>query len=277
MKDRIVSRRDVEEVLGILRRICDSGRFSFDFDQPPAPEEVDALQSPHQHDFHEIKLVERSHPEGQSFYLLRVEPAGVIHGAWNQPGAYLLTLNLMPDSVFTVVDGVLGILSHYDERACSAAAALFHLLAAAVEYRRCGLEERAEKELHRSVLAGLIRLFELAPAEVRNRTGVFHSARLFMLNNFSSPALCGADIARAASRSLQSLNAIFNREAGESVWQFLIRLRLERAELLLRTSNCSIDEIVLGCGWRSRSYFTKAFHRRYGVSPARYRQQQRRS
>ena len=49
---------------------------------------------------------------------------------------------------------------------------------------------------------------------------------------------------------------------------FIVEKRLEKAAQLLEQGNLNISEIVYSIGFTSRSYFSKIFKNRYGVSPS---------
>ena len=55
--------------------------------------------------------------------------------------------------------------------------------------------------------------------------------------------------------------------------EYLLRLRLERACVLLHHSAMSIEEIAASCGICDRNYLTRLFKRTYGLGPATYRKQ----
>lgn len=52
---------------------------------------------------------------------------------------------------------------------------------------------------------------------------------------------------------------------------FIRNIRLERAALLLKEGNMSVNEIAEKTGFSSPSYFTKCFKKMYGVLPSEYR------
>lgn len=55
-----------------------------------------------------------------------------------------------------------------------------------------------------------------------------------------------------------------------SVNEFIKNHRIEKAKELLETSNLNISEITYKIGINSRSYFSKIFKQRYGISPNTY-------
>jgi AraC family transcriptional regulator len=79
-----------------------------------------------------------------------------------------------------------------------------------------------------------------------------------------------------AGLSAFHLHRVFSAVAGETPKQFTLRLRLERAALLLLTSGDSVLgdsvlKVALSCGFRSHEAFCRAFRRRFGMRPGAYR------
>lgn len=64
----------------------------------------------------------------------------------------------------------------------------------------------------------------------------------------------------------------FKAASGISPHSYVSHLRLERAKLLLRLGQMSLQDIALTCRFSSQSNFTKAFRRVVGVPPGQYRQ-----
>jgi transcriptional regulator GlxA family with amidase domain len=75
-----------------------------------------------------------------------------------------------------------------------------------------------------------------------------------------------------SSRQLQRL---FQADLGQSVGQAYLRLRLAKADELLRQSKLSLTEISIAVGFTSQSNFSRAFRRGYGQSPRAHRRHAR--
>ena len=68
------------------------------------------------------------------------------------------------------------------------------------------------------------------------------------------------------------LSRIFLRETGVTPKEFLVRVRLNRAAELLETSSCTVTETARSVGYDDVYNFSKIFKKKYGISPAHYRQ-----
>ncbi len=81
------------------------------------------------------------------------------------------------------------------------------------------------------------------------------------------------EIAKIANFSPYHFHRIFSSFTGEPLYQFILRLRLEKAVTLLTGQKVySITEIALDCGFSSSSTFARAFKERYGVSASQWRE-----
>jgi AraC family L-rhamnose operon transcriptional activator RhaR/AraC family L-rhamnose operon regulatory protein RhaS len=64
---------------------------------------------------------------------------------------------------------------------------------------------------------------------------------------------------------------IFKSETGVPPGEYLRRLRLDRAQVLLRTSTVPASDVARECGFSDAAQFSRAFKNVYGVSPSEYR------
>jgi AraC family transcriptional regulator len=78
-------------------------------------------------------------------------------------------------------------------------------------------------------------------------------------------------LARVAGITRSHFSRSFTATIGESPRAYVERLRLERAAVLLVMRAASVLEIALDCGFQGQETFTRAFSRRYGVAPGRWR------
>ncbi len=74
-------------------------------------------------------------------------------------------------------------------------------------------------------------------------------------------------IAQSASFSKYHFHRIFQSVVGESLNQYILRVKLEKAARLLVLEELSITEIALKCGFSTTSTFSRAFKNKYKESP----------
>ncbi len=79
------------------------------------------------------------------------------------------------------------------------------------------------------------------------------------------------DVARAAGLSPFHFHRVFQVLVGETLAEFVKRLRLERALVLMaHAPRSSLTTIALTCGFSSSSDFSRCFKQRYGTAPSAF-------
>jgi AraC family transcriptional regulator len=91
----------------------------------------------------------------------------------------------------------------------------------------------------------------------------------FIRNSSRHPSL--RELGRRAGRSPSHLQREFQRMVGESPKQYTLRLRLEHAAARLVGGEASVLAVALASGFTHHEVFTRAFRRRFGVTPEAYR------
>jgi len=80
-----------------------------------------------------------------------------------------------------------------------------------------------------------------------------------------------AQLARIGGVSRNYLGELFRRETGLTPFDYVCRLRAEKARQMLEESPLSISEIAAELGFCDTSYFSRSFRRFTGLSPRQYR------
>lgn len=92
------------------------------------------------------------------------------------------------------------------------------------------------------------------------------------INSNLSQELSLDSIASAAAFSTYHFHRIFSAILGESLWNYTVRLRLEKAaQLITSTNKISITQIALDTGFSSSSVFSRAFKNYFGISPSNWK------
>ena len=89
-----------------------------------------------------------------------------------------------------------------------------------------------------------------------------------------------ADLSLSALAEAQGINAsylsaLFRRETGETVTDYVNRKRVELAVHLLSTTGLQVQTIAQHCGFADVHYFTKVFKKLTGETPRRFRERRR--
>lgn len=95
---------------------------------------------------------------------------------------------------------------------------------------------------------------------------------LHYIDNNIKEYISNHQIAAVGNMAINSFARRFKETVGVSVQQYIVKVRIEKARLLMHHSNKSIDEIAIECGFYDRHHFSKVFKNVLNVSPGYYKQ-----
>jgi AraC family transcriptional regulator len=78
-------------------------------------------------------------------------------------------------------------------------------------------------------------------------------------------------IAEIAGISVSHLKTLFRNSTGVPVYEYVLRRRVERAQLLLRNQKFSIAEVAVATGFAHQSHLARHMHRILGYTPSSLR------
>jgi AraC family transcriptional regulator len=81
-----------------------------------------------------------------------------------------------------------------------------------------------------------------------------------------------AEIAAEVDLNPHYFARVFKKGVGQSPHQYILEKRVERAKVLLKTTELSLVEIASQVGIATQSHFTTVFHRVTGVTPREFRE-----
>jgi transcriptional regulator GlxA family with amidase domain len=91
-----------------------------------------------------------------------------------------------------------------------------------------------------------------------------------MQRHLAEPIVIG-DLAANVNLSRSRFRELFTRQVGVGPVQYLQRLRLRRARLLIERTFLSVKEVMALVGYNDPSHFSRDFRRVHGVSPSALR------
>ena len=101
-----------------------------------------------------------------------------------------------------------------------------------------------------------------------------HVARaLQQLHNHPETGWTLENLAREIGMSRAALARRFKTLVGQPMFEYLTRLRMQRARELLQETSLPLHEVASRVGYESDIAFTKTFKKRTGMTPTRYRKQ----
>jgi AraC-like DNA-binding protein len=113
------------------------------------------------------------------------------------------------------------------------------------------------------------------PTTAESLCGLYRESCAIVLRHYRRP-LTVAVVARALASSPRQVQRAFDEVGETSFSAFLREVRLRNAAELLARQPLTVREVSLLVGYRQPPHFAKAFRRRYGVTPAQYRDRVRR-
>ena len=113
-------------------------------------------------------------------------------------------------------------------------------------------------------------LFRISP-ETGSKESTIEIIQDCIRKNLSSPELNRQLIAEFVHMNPDYISSIFSRKTGESLTSFILKERLKAARVMLATTDYSLQEISYRTGFSSPSYFHRQFKKSVGVTPKRYR------
>ncbi|MCX7827259.1 MAG: helix-turn-helix transcriptional regulator [Verrucomicrobiae bacterium] len=113
------------------------------------------------------------------------------------------------------------------------------------------------------------------PARRNPETLVQRAIRVCETGMLAFPTV--AELARQLGVSQSTLLSACRRELRISAVELIVRIKLQKAKELLRTTDYKLLHIAEACGFHSLSHFIHSFHRAVGQPPGEWRQRQKRS
>ena len=134
-------------------------------------------------------------------------------------------------------------------------------------------EHREGDDASPLAIEGLVLEMIAAAARVAQKTTaspVLRQVRELLEARFTE-SLQLAEIANAVGRHPVYLATSFRRAYGETIGDFVRRLRVERARRELEQSDAPIADVALTAGFANQSHLTRTFRKATGMTPAAYR------
>lgn len=117
----------------------------------------------------------------------------------------------------------------------------------------------------------------LAPKPARARSGLvawrLKRVLSFMEEHYWEPVTL-AEMARVAGLSRMHFAAQFRISTGAKPHEYLLRLRVERAQKLMMESDEPLAQVAFSVGFQTQAHFTTVFRRFAATTPHRWRSEQ---
>ncbi len=114
-----------------------------------------------------------------------------------------------------------------------------------------------------------------SPSEDEGLAKDLVAVKEYIKEHCREPLTCGT-VSEALGLSESYLEKIFGREVGATISQYVLMCRMERSSELLVETSMRIREICEAVGMKTPGWYSKCFHRCYGISPSEYRRTEQR-
>ncbi len=121
---------------------------------------------------------------------------------------------------------------------------------------------------------GISRNAEAGMSKAERENLYVHQALEYIRNNYANGITVG-DVAHYIALNRSYLFTLFQRVLDISPRDYLASFRLTRAKEQLTLTDASISNIAMSCGYQDPQVFSKAFKQQFGITPAKYRRQDR--
>lgn len=111
---------------------------------------------------------------------------------------------------------------------------------------------------------------EIAPEEVRTDEDVVERIRHYIDTNYEKD-LSLETLAKHFFISKYQISRLFKKQFGINFSDYVLKVRMEAAGMMLKSSGEKVDEIARRAGFEETSYFIRVFSKYYGISPGEYR------
>lgn len=101
-------------------------------------------------------------------------------------------------------------------------------------------------------------------------TGAVEEALAFISEN-AQGVITVEQLAKRTSLSPFYFTRLFKKETGFTPHEYIVRVRLDRARFLLKTTSSTVKEIAFRCGFNSECSFCVAFKKATALTPTAYR------
>jgi AraC family transcriptional regulator len=131
--------------------------------------------------------------------------------------------------------------------------------------------------VEQALAVALVNGYAVRHRSLQTHRGGLGSARLRRIKEFIDAKieddlkLC--EMAQAVELSTAYFTRMFRKSTGETPHQFLLRRRLERAKMMLRSADGRVLDVAVACGFKSQQHFAQVFHHVCRVTPTEYRRE----
>lgn len=108
---------------------------------------------------------------------------------------------------------------------------------------------------------------------VKADVNIYVSNMMQYIHNHISENISVQDVADYVNLTRSYATTIFTKQVGMSPKEYIQNCRLTNARHLLESSSLSVLAVAYSCGFNKSESFVKAFNKKYGITPGKFRKQ----
>ena len=198
-------------------------------------------------------------------------PARVEHSYHNFSGTpfkkYWMHFDLYPRKDIVKLLGIDYVIRDYDRERATALFRRFSELSGSRDFA----DGLSVKSIALELLSLYIRASSGSKREMSEEAASEFSAVLSYIENNLSVKISNITLADIAHMHPTHFIRCFKKETGQTPAEYVLARKMERAKYLLESTELQISEISDGLSFFDTMHFSKAFKKRYSVSPTAYR------
>lgn len=101
-------------------------------------------------------------------------------------------------------------------------------------------------------------------------TELAHKVQIYISDNFADPELSLEGISGSMYIAPTYVSSNFKKVMGISIMQYITKIRLEKAKVILEAGNSDIKTAAELTGYSDEYYFSRCFKKYFGISPSNY-------
>jgi two-component system response regulator YesN len=135
------------------------------------------------------------------------------------------------------------------------------------------VDAHASIDEFKELLSNIIyKVFELRDESTGSKySEVIAKAKDYIQKNFAEQDISLHSVAKAVNVSPNHFSTIFSQETGETFIGYITKIRIERAKVLLKTTNLRTTDIGYEVGYNDAHYFSYVFKKNTTMTPKEFR------
>ena len=143
------------------------------------------------------------------------------------------------------------------------------LLESIVNAKKRNADARLLNGLLETLWAIIFEVWQKSQNQPVKKSSMVHLAKYYIERHYDLPSLSVESVAAHFGITAGHLVNLFKKDGVTTAHQYIIKIRMSHALLLLRSGRYMVKEVADMTGWSCPFYFSNCFHRYFGVSPSK--------